>query len=98
MVWQAVVPGSAASAADNGTAFRVQADDPAGLVAHILGSTEQVWSVIMATLQTDYHYPKLVLYSRATQSDCGLVTSDGGPRYCAVDERIYLDPARERNL
>jgi predicted metalloprotease len=33
----------------------------------------------------------LVLFRSATQSGCGLATSDVGPHYCPQDQTIYID-------
>src|SRR5206468_11805062 len=57
-------------------------------VAAILGSTEVRWTEIFKERGEDYRAPKLVLYSGQTGSACGIVMADGGPRYCAADERI----------
>lgn len=57
----------------------------------VLGSTNEYWhSQFNASNQT-YTEPKLVLFRSATQSGCGLATSDVGPHYCPADQTIYID-------
>jgi hypothetical protein len=38
-----------------------------------------------------YQPPKLVLFSRAVESACGVAGSAVGPFYCPPDHRVYLD-------
>lgn len=67
-------------------------DDQMGdFVAAVLGSTEDVWTVVFQTGRGQYQAPRLRLYSRAVQSACGFAQSATGPFYCPGDRRIYLD-------
>ncbi len=40
---------------------------------------------------TPYREATTTIFSGGTDTDCGAATSDVGPFYCSVDERIYLD-------
>ena len=53
----------------------------------VLGSSNDYWQ----TVTPNYEAPKLVLFRGATQSACGLATSQVGPHYCPLDNTIYLD-------
>ena len=66
-------------------------DDYEVFASTVLGSTNDTWSAIFNQRNRSYDPPKLVLFRAATQSGCGLATSQVGPHYCPVDETIYLD-------
>ena len=57
---------------------------------NVIGSTNAYWSTKLGG-QTPYKGPRLVLFRDATQSACGIATSDVGPHYCPNDATIYLD-------
>lgn len=57
----------------------------------VLGSTNDVWDKIFAEKQLTYKHPRLVLFRNATQSGCGIATTQVGPHYCPNDQTIYLD-------
>lgn len=57
----------------------------------VLGSTNDVWDGIFAKNNLTYQHPKLVLFRSATQSGCGLASSQVGPFFCPTDGMIYLD-------
>ncbi len=60
-------------------------------VRHVLGSTEDVWTTILAGHGASYPAPKLVLFRGAVRTACGSASSAVGPFYCPGDKRIYLD-------
>jgi len=66
-------------------------DEAGDLATRVLGSTEDVWSAILAQEGQRYTPPRLVLYSDEIQSACGYNTSATGPFYCPGDEKLYLD-------
>ncbi len=68
-------------------------DETGRFVSRILASTETTWKDIFSrSKQKVYVPPKLVLYSRTTQTRCGgTAMSAMGPFYCPADKRIYLD-------
>ncbi|WP_187144442.1 neutral zinc metallopeptidase [Microvirga massiliensis] len=69
-------------------------DEFGNLAARFLGSTEDVWHrVLPAQANRQYEPPKLVLFSEATRSSCGLVQAAAGPLYCSHDRTIYISPS-----
>ncbi|MEO8213848.1 MAG: neutral zinc metallopeptidase [Myxococcales bacterium] len=59
----------------------------------VLGSTEDVWTAVLpeSSGAKQYAAPKLVLFSDAVQSACGMNSAAVGPFYCPPDRRVYLD-------
>jgi uncharacterized protein len=67
-------------------------DDPLkDFVSSILGETEDVWREQFRLMKQTYKEPRLVLFARRAQSECGNVSSTFGPAYCPTDEKIYID-------
>jgi uncharacterized protein len=63
-------------------------------VENVLGETEATWDAIFRDqLGRAYEHPQLVLFTEATQSQCGVGQSAMGPFYCPLDKTIYLDYA-----
>ena len=67
-------------------------------VKAILGSTEDVWTAVLPASGHEYVPPRLVLFSDAVESACGLAGAAMGPFYCPSDRRVYLDLAFLRLL
>ncbi len=63
------------------------------MVARVLGDTEDVWTAVFKATGRRYDPPKLVLFSRVTQSACGRASASVGPFYCSADRVLYLDTA-----
>lgn len=57
----------------------------------VLGSTNDLWTSIFAQSDRTYQPPELVLFRSATNSSCGVASSEVGPHYCPADRTIYLD-------
>ena len=91
--------GGALAAFAFGTAGSRAADPvPAGdemvmFIRRVLGATEDGWKAIFAEVKATYDLPKLVVFSAATRTACGLGTAAVGPFYCNFDRKIYLDLA-----
>jgi len=54
----------------------------------VLADTETAWNSILGSR---YREPKLVLFSGAVRSACGMNSSAVGPFYCPADSKVYLD-------
>src|SRR5215510_13688612 len=52
----------------------------------VLASTEDVWTDIFSRSGKTYRRPKLVLFSGAIRSACGLASTAVGPFYCEEDQ------------
>ena len=68
-------------------------DELSQFAAAVLGSTEDVWNEVFASAGQSYRRPKLVLFTDAVQSACGMSSAAVGPFYCPADEKLYLDLA-----
>jgi predicted metalloprotease len=66
-------------------------DEVADFVAVVLGETEDTWTEIFAESGQRYSPPRLVLFSGATRSGCGVGQSAMGPFYCPLDQTVYID-------
>ncbi len=66
-------------------------DEAGQFVAGVLGDTEDRWTEVFRSVGKTYHPPKLVIYSGATRSACGMAQSAVGPFYCPNDKTVYLD-------
>lgn len=75
------------------------ADDPeAQFVSVILADTEDTWKEMLPALSREYEEPRLVLFSDAVESACGMAPSAVGPFYCSRDGAVYLDMSFFRDL
>ena len=89
--------------ADDETATQTTPANPADnervdFVRAVLGSTEDVWGAVLPASGRNYVPPKLVLFSDAVESACGLAGAAVGPFYCPPDRRVYLDLSFLRQL
>jgi predicted metalloprotease len=66
-------------------------DEDSDFVAAILGSTEDVWSVLLRQHGDTYSPPQLTLFAGSVDSACGFASAAVGPFYCPSDRRVYLD-------
>ncbi len=57
----------------------------------VLADTEDTWKAVFPSLGRHYEEPRLVLFTGAVRSACGLNSSAVGPFYCQSDRKIYLD-------
>ncbi|MBY0532999.1 MAG: neutral zinc metallopeptidase [Xanthobacteraceae bacterium] len=74
------------------------ADDLGRFVARVLGSTEDRWAEIFGESGSRYRAPRLVIFSRATNSACGYAQSAMGPFYCPPEQAVYLDTSFFQDL
>jgi hypothetical protein len=68
-------------------------DSMGKFVAAVLGSADVTWKVVFERERQRYMRPRLVMFSRATRSACGMAQSAMGPFYCPTSREIYLDTA-----
>ena len=73
-------------------------DEMQVFVSKVLGSTEDVWNAAFREMNRDYREPKLVLFTGATRSACGVGQAAMGPFYCPNDEKVYIDLSFYRDL
>jgi hypothetical protein len=66
-------------------------DDLRDFVSVVLADTEDTWREIFRRMNREYRDPRLVLFTGAVQSACGMAGSAVGPFYCPADQRLYLD-------
>lgn len=67
-------------------------NDPlADMVSVVVADTEDVWTEIFAAQGQRYEAPKLVMFSGATGSACGMGQAAMGPFYCPADKNAYID-------
>ncbi len=75
-----------------------RADPEVDFVSAILGDTEDTWAALFATGGGQYRQPELRLFSGGTNSACGYASSQVGPFYCSLDQKVYLDLGFFREL
>jgi len=73
-------------------------DEMKHFVARVLGSTETTWTELFARQNREYVQPKLVLFSGAVESACGMAQAAVGPFYCSADQKVYIDLSFYRDL
>lgn len=66
-------------------------EEAATFARTILAATEDVWTDIFRKNGMQYQPPRMVMFSGATQSDCGGASSATGPFYCPLDKTVYID-------
>jgi predicted metalloprotease len=68
------------------------ADDPeARFVSMVLADTEDTWADLFRQAGRQYQDPRLVLFSGATPTACGMGRAAMGPFYCPPDQKVYID-------
>jgi predicted metalloprotease len=73
-------------------------DETGQFISAVLGSTEDVWTEILAQHGETYKLPTPVMFSGATQSGCGFAQAAMGSFYCPDDQKIYLDTSFFQDL
>jgi hypothetical protein len=63
----------------------------AEFVAVVLADTEDTWQGLFRSMGKTYEEPKLVLFSGAVESACGMASAAVGPFYCPMDQKLYID-------
>jgi len=73
-------------------------DNLRDFVSVVLADTEDTWKDIFSKSNKRYQEPKLVLFSGAIQSACGMAQAAVGPFYCPADRKVYIDLSFYRDL
>jgi predicted metalloprotease len=66
-------------------------DELRDFVSVVLADTEDTWRQLFRRMNREYREPKLVLFTGAVQSECGMAGEAVGPFYCPADHKLYLD-------
>jgi uncharacterized protein len=66
-------------------------DEGSRFVRRVLADTEDVWERSFQASGRRYEKPTVVLFSRATQTACGMGQAAMGPFYCPLDKKVYID-------
>ncbi len=61
------------------------------LVIATVNSVQDYWTKLLPQYGKQYVPVKTVLYSGATQSQCGTASNQVGPFYCPLDQKVYID-------
>lgn len=75
----------------SGTQTASQDDAEKAFIGKVLADTEDVWTAVFKNVGRDYPDPKLVIYSGATSTRCGVGQTAMGPFYCPLDQKVYID-------
>ena len=67
-------------------------------VSVVLADTEDTWKELFSRSNRRYQEPKLVLFTGAVQSACGMAQAAVGPFYCPADRKVYIDLSFYRAL
>ena len=57
----------------------------------VLADTEDTWGAVFRERGRSYEPPKLVLFTDAVESACGMAGAATGPFYCPGDRKLYVD-------
>jgi len=92
-------PTNAGAPANSGAPGAPAQDQMSQFVSVVLADTEDTWqSIFKQKFGRDYEDPKLVLFTGAVQSACGVAQSAMGPFYCPNDHAVYIDLAFYREM
>ncbi|MDX6226530.1 MAG: uncharacterized protein QOJ92_1805 [Frankiales bacterium] len=60
-------------------------------MVYVFNDVQDFWVEQFAPTQRGYDRAKLVLYTNATSTGCGVGQASAGPFYCPTDQKVYLD-------
>jgi predicted metalloprotease len=60
-------------------------------VSFVLDDAQGFWSQEFQAADKPYKQAKLVLFRGQVDSGCGLASSETGPFYCPLDQKVYID-------
>jgi predicted metalloprotease len=73
-------------------------DESSKFIRAVVGSTEDVWGQLFQQMGRRYQNPRLVMFSGAVDSACGMTSAAVGPFYCPGDQQVYIDLSFYREL
>lgn len=79
----AVEPGGTADLTNNG--------DEVEFMGYVLDDANALWADTFQRANQAYRPTTLVLFTGGTRSGCGPASSETGPFYCPLDQKVYLD-------
>ena len=91
VILQEAGQGPAPSGQQQAVAVDPAQDKLKDFVSVVLADTEDTWGEIFQRGGSTYERPKLVLFTGAVRSACGLAQSAVGPFYCPGDRKVYID-------
>jgi len=65
--------------------------DEVEFIGYVADDANQLWGDTFQRAGQPYTPTKVVLFTGGTQSGCGPASSDTGPFYCPIDQKVYLD-------
>lgn len=67
-------------------------DRDAQFVTFVLNDAQSTWDKLLPQQENvPYRHAKLVLFTDAVRSACGVAQAATGPFYCPADEKVYID-------
>jgi hypothetical protein len=88
---QMPIPGAGAPTQSEPYSASPEEQQLAGFVSVVLADTEDTWQALFRNMGKTYAEPKLVLFSQAVESACGMASAAMGPFYCPMDQKVYID-------
>lgn len=88
---QLPIPGANAPAPSEPYSASPEEKRLAEFVSVVLADTEDTWQAIFRSMGQTYQKPRLVLFSGAAESACGMAAAAMGPFYCPMDQKVYID-------
>ncbi len=65
--------------------------DLVDFIGFVVDDVQASWDELFSRAGQQYEPTKLVLFEQATQTGCGVGSSETGPFYCPADRKVYLD-------
>ncbi len=85
------IPGLPGGVNSGGTRSQQTNDEMRDFISVVLADTEDTWHKVFNNNGKVYKEPKLVIFSGAVRSACGMAEAAMGPFYCPADYKVYID-------